>query len=140
MRFRGLLCRTNVHKLLYPQFTLQTRTLSISHYSQSPKGFGNFQGKDTKKSAKSGRRRRDSTNNEKQEESTKVDEPAKSDEPAEEKPKDSKTQEFSFQKTFSFGGGSNDPDEPKKPKKKKTGSNAGPLDNYDFEGDPKSQV
>ena len=136
MRFRAFLCRTNLHKFVKinsPNY--QVRVLSLSHHDLAPKGFGNFKGKDSTK--KTGRRK-NRENSDNDEPPKKSDENPKKSENSDETPE---KDEKKFEWKMEFGsGGDKDPDKnPKKPKKKKT-DEKGPLDHWEFDGDPAQQV
>jgi len=136
MRFRAFLCRTNLHKFVKinsPNY--QVRALSLSHHDLAPKGFGNFKGKDSTK--KTGRRK-NRENSDNDEPPKKSDENPKKSENSDETPE---KDEKKFEWKMEFGsGGDKDPDKnPKKPKKKKT-DEKGPLDHWEFDGDPAQQV
>jgi len=135
MRFRAVLCRTNLHKFVKinsPNY--QVRALSLSHHDLAPKGFGNFKGKDSTK--KTGRRK-NRENSDNDEPPKKSDENPKKSENSDETPE---KDEKKFEWKMEFGsGGDKDPDKnPKKPKKKKT-DEKGPLDHWEFDGDPAQQ-
>ena len=138
MRFRSLLVRSSIYRLATSNFQ-SYRTLSIGQNFYSPKGFGNFQNNETPKKTGGRRNRRNNKENDEniETESPKAEEAKE--ETKEPKEKDTenvedKKKEFKFE--FNLGGGSNDP----KKDKKKGDEDSGPLDQFDFHGDPKSQV
>jgi hypothetical protein len=120
MRFRAFLCRTSLHRFVKISPNYQIRALSISHqdFQKTPKGFGNFKGKESSK--KAGKRRKEKP------ESSENQEPEKQTEKEESKSDES--------------GGDQEPKQPKKPKKKKEGDEVGPLDKFDFNGTAAQQV
>jgi len=109
------------------------RVLSIGTNYLAPKGFGNFKGKSTKST---GRKSRSSS------ESKEAAPESPKEKDAKQKEEEPEIKEKTFEFKFELGGGGKDPKKNPKDNKKKnknSGAENGPLDNYGFVGDPKSQ-
>ena len=143
-QLRAALCRLTVlHRspVVYHQRVLSIGTnflapkvsnTQVIIFKPNLKGFGNFKGKSTKSAGR--KSRSSSESKESAPESPKEEDVKQKEEP--------ETKEKTFEFKFELGGGGKDPKKNPKDNKKKnknSGEENGPLDNYGFVGDPKSQ-